>query len=66
MPSDLITKIIDYSFELVSEANLSIGFMEGTGLGAILLAAVSINFIRSQFFRRMRLGHLIDVWRRKT
>ena len=36
MQNETITKIIDYSFKLVSEASLSFYGAKGTGLGAVL------------------------------
>ena len=45
MLNDLINKIIDYSFQLISEASLSIGASKGTGLGAVLLAMILISII---------------------
>ena len=45
MQSNLITKIIDYSFKLVSEASLSFYGAKGTGLGAVLLAVLLITII---------------------
>jgi hypothetical protein len=45
MLNDLINKIIDYSFQLISEASLSIGASKGTGLGAVLLAMILISIV---------------------
>jgi hypothetical protein len=66
MQSDTITKIIDYVFQLIAEASLSIGFIEGTGLGAVLLAVISISFIRSRSFWRFRWVELVQAWRGKS
>ncbi|WP_439119526.1 hypothetical protein [Marivita sp.] len=65
MPNETITKIIHYSFQLIAEANLSIGFVQGTGLGAVLLAMIAINFIRSRYFWRIRWVELVRAWREK-
>lgn len=65
MPNVTITKIIDSVFQLVAEANLSIGFMEGTGLGAILLTIIAVALIRSRAFMRSKLSDLIQAWWRK-
>jgi hypothetical protein len=54
MPNETITKIMDYSFQLISEANLSIGFVQGTGLGAVLLAGIVISLILFRFLWRIR------------
>lgn len=66
MPNETITKIIDYSFQLIAEANLSIGFVQGTGLGAVLLAMIAISFIRSRSFWRIRWVELAQAWRGKS
>jgi len=65
MPNETITKIIDYSFKLIAEANLSIGFVQGTGFGAPLLAVIAISFIRSRSFWRIRWVELVQAWREK-
>lgn len=65
MPNETITKIIDYSFQLIVEANLSIGFVQGSGLGAVLLAVIAISFIRSRSFWRVRWVELVKAWRGK-
>lgn len=65
MPNEAITKIIDYSFQLIAEADLSIGFIQGTGLGAVLLAMIAISFIRSRSFWRIRWVELVEAWRGK-
>lgn len=65
MPNETITKIIDYSFQLIAEANLSIGSVQGTGLGAVLLAMIAISFIRSRSFWRLRWVQLVQAWRGK-
>lgn len=44
---------------------LSIGFVNGTGLGAILLAFIAIIFIRSRPFSKARLSDLVREWRGK-
>jgi hypothetical protein len=63
MPDETITKIIDYSFQLIADANLSIAFVQGKGLGAVLLAVIAISFIRSRSFWRIRWVELIQAWR---
>lgn len=60
---DLTSKIIDYAFQLVAEASLSIGFVEGNGLGAILLTVIAVALIRSRAFMRSKLSDLIRAWR---
>jgi hypothetical protein len=66
MPNETITKILDYSFQLIAEANLSFGFVHGTGLGAVLLAVIAISFIRSRSFWRIRWVELVQAWRGKS
>ena len=66
MPNETITKIIDYSFQLIADANLSIGFIQGTGLGAVLLSVIAISFIRSRSFWRIRWVELVKAWRGKS
>lgn len=65
MPNETITKIIDYSFQLIADANLSIGFVQGTGLGAVLLAVIAISFILSRPFRWRGWIMLVQAWRGK-
>jgi hypothetical protein len=65
MQSDPTTKIIDYGFQLISDANLSIGFVQGTGLGAVLLTIIAVALIRSRSFLRIRWVALVQAWRGK-
>ncbi|MFA8387617.1 MAG: hypothetical protein ACEPO2_18520 [Pelagibaca sp.] len=59
MPNETITKIIDYSFQLIADANLSFGFVHGTGLGAVLLAGIVISLILFRFLWRIRWLRLV-------
>ena len=65
MQNEPFSKIIDYAFQLLSEASLSIGFVHGSGLGAVLLALIAIIFIRSRPFSRTRLADLVSAWQGK-
>jgi hypothetical protein len=50
-------------YQLVADANLSMGLFQGTGLGAVLLALIAIAFIRSRPFSSSRLSDLVRAWR---
>ena len=54
---------LDYSFQALSEASLSLFFMEGSGLGAVLLALVVVVFIRSSAFSRSKLSEVVAACR---
>ena len=56
-------QIVELVFRLLSEANLNLGFIQGTGLGAVLLAVVAVVLIRSPSFARSRLTNLVRAWR---
>lgn len=51
--------------ELASEAELSLFFASGTGLGAPLLALIVIAFIFSKPFSKVKLVNLARAWRGK-
>lgn len=63
MESKAVLIITDYLFRLVSEATLSFGFVEGTGLGAPLLAWVAAKFLQSRGLDVSKLPSLIRAWR---
>ena len=65
MPNETITRTIDF-YQLIADASLSIGFSEGEGLGAVLLAVIAISFIRSRSFWRIRWVELVKAWRGKS
>ena len=54
---------MDYGVQLVTDAHLAVGFIQGTGLGAVLLTIVLLAFIRRQSFSKTRLSTLIKAWR---
>ena len=64
MPNDPNTKTIDL-YQLIADANLSIGFSEGEGLGAVFLTMVAIIFILSRPFRWRGWIMLAQRWRGK-
>lgn len=55
--------IIDGLITLISEASLSIWFVEGTGLGAILLTVIAVVLIRSGILGKSCLADIITAWR---
>jgi hypothetical protein len=63
MQEDSYPHIVELAFRLLSEANLSLGFFQGTGLGAVLLAVIAVALIRSPSFAKSRLTNLVRAWR---
>ena len=63
MPKEPSKSTIEDLLGLVAEAELSIGFISGTGLGAVLLTVIVITFILSRPFASASLSRLVAAWR---
>lgn len=50
-------------YRLIAEADLSFWFVQGQGLGAVLLALILIILIRSPSMKRTNLLHLVQAFR---
>lgn len=62
MADNRIPEIIYEILNLIGNANLTFGFVHGTGLGAMLLALVSVELIRSSFLSEVRILNIIKAW----
>lgn len=49
--------------DLIANADLRIGFVHGTGLGAVLLTVIALAFLRSPAFRKTNLLGVLRAWR---
>ncbi|MEM5474851.1 hypothetical protein [Pacificibacter sp. AS14] len=65
MPNESPKTVFGCLYQLVADANLSIVFIEGEGLGAILLTVIAVALIASPSFKKASLVSLIKAWRSK-
>ncbi len=65
MPQDPPNTFLEFLYQLISDADLSIGFLKGSGLGAVLLAFVTIVLIVSPSFKKASLVSLVKAWGEK-
>jgi hypothetical protein len=49
--------------DLIANADLRIGFVNGKGLGAVLLTVIALAFLRSTAFRKVNLLGIVRAWK---
>jgi hypothetical protein len=64
MANEQKKQLLEYLFELVSDAQLNLWLVSGSGLGAILLTLICITIVRSPAFSRSKLADIVNAWRR--
>lgn len=57
--------VVELVYQLIADAALSIGFMEGRGLGAVLLTVIAVTLVVSPAFKSVSLISLLKAWRIK-
>lgn len=56
-----MSELLEEILRLVSEAGLSIGFIHGNGLGALLLTVIALAYILSPVSKRFKSEQLIKL-----